>query len=188
MEDVTGLKKSAKALEDMFFVQESEKLLAKLREQAARDKKRKVLAEALNIDDDRVLDHLVQLDISAETIVAFGLVPLVEVAWADGSIQAKERDAILRAAAERGITPGTVNRELLENWLRHQPEPELLEVWRHYTRGLLKALDPDERAVMQDRMIGNARRIAESAGGFLGLGSISAAEKAVLEDLEATFE
>jgi len=188
MEDVTGLKKSAKALEESFFARENEKLLDKLREQAAREEKRKLLADALNIEDATILDHLVELDVSPEAIVAFGLVPLVEVAWADGEIQAKERAAIMRAAEERGVTPGSVNHQLLENWLRQQPEPKLLEVWRHYTKRLLQALDPAERDVMQQRALGNARTVAEAAGGFLGLGSISAAEKAVLEDLEATFD
>jgi hypothetical protein len=40
---------------------------------------------------------------------------------------------------------------------------------------------------MRERVLGNARRIAESAGGFLGLGSISEAEKTMLEELESTF-
>jgi hypothetical protein len=187
MEDAIGLKKSAKALEESFFAKESERLLAKLRQEAARQKKREVLAEALKLDDDEVLDHLVGLDLSPEAVVAFSLVPLVEVAWADGQIQPKEREAILRAAEERGVTPGSVNRELLENWLRKRPDPGLLDVWRHYCKGLLKALDPDERALMRERVIGNARRVAESAGGFLGLGSISEAEKSVLEELETAF-
>jgi hypothetical protein len=41
--------------------------------------------------------------------------------------------------------------------------------------------------MMRERVIGSARAIAEAAGGFLGLGSISTAEKAALLDLEQTF-
>ena len=187
MEDAIGLRKSAKALEESFFAKENEKLLARLREESARKQKRKVLAEALNLDDEKVLSHLVELDLSPEAIVAFSLVPLVEVAWADGQIQPKERDAILRAAEERGVTPESVNHELLENWLNARPDRRLLEAWRQYTRGLLDELDSDERSMMRARVLGNARRIAEAAGGFLGLGSISEAEKAMLEKLESTF-
>jgi hypothetical protein len=187
MEDVIGLRKSAKALEESFFAKENERLRAKLQEEAARRQKREVLAEAFNLDDEDVLDHLVDLDLSPEAIVAFSLVPLVEVGWADGQIHPKERDAILRAAEERGVTPGSVNHELLENWLRERPGRRLLDVWRQYCTGLLNELDPDERSVMRERVLGNARRIAEAAGGFLGLGSISEAERALLEDLESVF-
>jgi hypothetical protein len=188
MSDAVGFRKSAKALEEAFFAKENEKLLAKLREEAAREKKRKVLGEALKLKNDKVLDHLVDLDLSTEAIVAFSLVPLVEVAWADGEIQPKEREAVLRAAEERGVSPDSVNHQLLENWLRERPDRRLLEAWRHYCTELLNELDPDEQAVMRERVLGNARRIAEAAGGFLGIGSISESEKAVLQDLESTFE
>jgi hypothetical protein len=187
MEDAIGLRKSAKALEESFFAKENEKLLARLREDSARKHKRKLLAEQLNLGDEKVLDHLVDLDLSPEAIVAFSLVPLIEIAWADGQIQPKEREAILRAAEERGVTPDSVNHELLENWLRARPDRRLLDAWRHYTTGLLNELDSAERSLMRERVLGNARRIAESAGGFLGLGSISQAEKTMLEELESTF-
>jgi hypothetical protein len=188
MDEVLGLRKSAKALEESFFAQENEKLLKKLREQAAEERKRELLRDALKITDDRILDHLVELEISVEAILALNLVPLVEVAWADGEIQDRERQAILRAAEERGIAADSINHKLLENWLKRQPEPALLEVWRHYVRALLKSLDEEEAATLRQRVLGNAAAIAESAGGFLGIGTISAAERAVLEDLAATFE
>jgi hypothetical protein len=159
-----------------------------LREKSERDRKRATLREALRIDDEAVLDHLVALDLSPETIVAFSLVPLVEVAWADGEVQAKEREAVLRAADERGVSASAISRQLLENWLRRRPPAALLEVWRHYSKALLKALNDEERQMMRVRLIGSARAVAEAAGGFLGVGSISAAEKAALQDLELTFE
>jgi hypothetical protein len=187
MNDAAGLRNYGKALEDSFFERENQKLLAKLREQGARDRKRATLREALRIDDEAVLDHLVALDLSPETIVAFSLVPLVEVAWADGAIQPNEREAILRAAEERGISASAISRQLLENWLQRRPPEALLEVWRHYAKALVKALDSKEGELMKERAVGSARAIAEAAGGFLGVGSISAAEKAALIDLEQTF-
>jgi len=188
MSDVAGLKKYGKALEESFFERENQKLLAKLREQGARERKRATLREALKIDDEDVLDHLVALDVSPETIVAFSLVPLVEVAWADGEIQPDEREAILRAADERGVSGSAISRQLLDSWLRRRPPAALLEVWRHYSKALLQELDANDCRMMRERVIGSARAVAEAAGGFLGLGSISAAEKAALQDLELTFE
>jgi hypothetical protein len=187
MNDAVGLKNYGRALEEAFFERENQKLLAKLREKSELDRKRATLREALRIDDEDVLDHLVALDLSPETIVAFSLVPLVEVAWADGAIQPNEREAILRAADERGVSASAISRQLLENWLNRRPPVALLEVWRHYSRALLKQLDPNDRRMMRERVIGSARAIAEAAGGFLGLRSISAAEKAALLDLEQTF-
>ena len=188
MNDVIGMRARGKALEDSFFERENQELLRRLREQAAREDRKKVLREALSFADDEILDALVDLDLDPESVVAFGLVPLVEVAWADGSIHDRERDAILRAAEERGIAAGSTTFQLLQNWLGHQPDPRLLEVWRHYARELISSLGTDSGALLKKQVLANARAVAEAAGGFLGLGSVSAVEQAVLEDLESTFD
>ena len=48
-------------------------------------------------------------------------------------------------------------------------------------------LDDVNPGVMQERMVGMARDVAEASGGFLGLGSkISEEEQAVLDDIERT--
>ncbi len=73
MEDAIGMRKSAKALENSFFAKENQKLRARLQEEAARKRRRELLAEALNLDDDNILDHLMDLDLSPEAIVAFNL-------------------------------------------------------------------------------------------------------------------
>jgi len=188
MNDAVGLRNHGRALEESFFERENQKLLAKLREQGERDRKRATLREALRIDDEDVLDHLVALDVSPETIVAFSLVPLVEVAWADGEIQPKERDAILKAAVERGVGHDSPTAHLLSNWLAMRPDPQLLETWMAYIEELKPSLSEASRKEMKKSVMGRARAIAEAAGGFLGVGSISAAEKKMLDELEWAFE
>ncbi len=183
----TGLKLRAKELEEGFFVQENARLLAKLREEAAKEEKKKEFRTVLNVQNEELLDALIELGVEAETLVALSLVPLVEVAWADGTIQDKERAAILRAAEERGVTPGGATHDLLENWLKMKPRPELLEVWRGYTEELMASLQGTARDQLKSSSLGRARAVAEAAGGFLGLGSISAAEKKMLEQLERAF-
>jgi len=60
------------------------------------------LAEASGLTDIDLVDRLVGLGIRASTLAALTLVPLIEVAWADDRMEAKERDAILAAAAATG--------------------------------------------------------------------------------------
>jgi len=131
---------------------------------------------------------LVELAVEPETLVAFTLVPLVEVAWADGEIQPKERDAIIKAAIERGVEEGSPTCTLLSNWLNTQPDPQLLETWKGYMEELKESLGERSRAHMKSSIMGRARAVAEAAGGFLGMASISVAEKKKLEELEWTFE
>ena len=187
-ENVAGLKAKARALEDSFFAKENARILQELREASAREEKKKEFREYLNIESEDVLDTLIDLDVEPETLVAFTLVPLVEVAWADGEIQPKEREAIIKAAIERGVEDGSPTCTLLRNWLQTPPDPVLLETWRGYIEELMVSLGERARAHLKSSSIGRAHAVAEAAGGFLGIGSISAAEKKKLEELEWAFE
>jgi len=186
-EHVKGLKAKARALEDSFFANENAKLLRDLREATAREDKKKEFREYLNIDSGEIIDALVDLEVEPETLIAFSLVPLVEVAWADGAIQPKERDAIIKAAVEQGVEEGSPTCALLRNWLQTKPDVMLLEVWKGYIEELKGSLGQRSREHLKSGTMGRARAIAEAAGGFLGVASISAAEKKMLEELEWTF-
>jgi len=181
------LKSRAKALEESFFARQNEELLEKLRERDRRAQHKKALAEASGISDDAVLDRLIELELCSETVAAAALVPLVEVAWADGEVQDEEREAILKAAGESGISAGSTSHKLLENWLDEMPGPELMDVWNDYIAALVAELDDAARAKLEKELLGRAVAVAEAAGGFLGLGKISTAEERVLKQLERAF-
>jgi len=177
-----------KALENEFFAKENAKLLEKLRAEKTKLASKEALAEASNIQDEELLDHLVSLDIGADTWTALSLVPLVEVAWADGRLERKERKAILEAAADSGVRPGKASYELLESWLESRPQPGLLEVWGEYVVSIAARLDADGKALLKSEILGRARRVAEAAGGILGLVKrISPEEQAVIDRLEHPF-
>ena len=187
-EHVKGLKAKAKALEDSFFAKENERILRELRAASAREEKKKEFREYLNIDNDEIIGALVDLEVEPETLIAFSLVPLVEVAWADGEIQPKERDAIIKAAIEQGVEEGSPTCDLLRNWLQKKPDAKLLEVWKGYIDELKTSLGDRSKEHLKSGTLGRARAIAEAAGGFLGVASISAAEKKMLDELEWSFD
>ena len=183
------LNPDALRLEECFFAEENAKLLHKLRNEAENKERRDALRAALRIDDEGVIDALVELDLYPETLIAFRLIPLIEVAWADWEIQDKEREAVLKAAFDRGIKKGTTTYELLENWLLRKPGPEMLETWKHYVGVIVENMDPNNCAMIRDGILAQAKGVAEAAGGFLGFGSkISAVEQKVLDDLAAAFD
>ena len=185
MAETQSLNKDAKALEDAFFAEENRRLLDRLRDQAAREEKRKLLKAALEVDDDALVNRLMELGLSVETVVAFGLVPLVEVAWADGEIHGRERAAILEALEAKGAQPGGIAYSLVENWLLHKPGPELMDAWKHYASTLSSSLDADRMASLKQGILAQTNAVAEAAGGFLGFGDkVSDAERKVLEQLE----
>lgn len=182
-EEFLGARK--RALEEEFFRKRERELLARIQAEQARQSARQALAEASGLTDPAALDHLVALGIAPETLLALRLVPLVEVAWADGHLDERERRAVLSALPAAGLAPGSPSHALVESWLASPPPPALLEAWTAYAKGLAAQLSPGERAALRESVLRQARAVAQAAGGFLGLGRISDAEAAVLRRLEA---
>lgn len=59
-----------------------------------------------------------------ETMTLLFLVPLVQVAWAEGFVQRAERKTVLRSAADLKITQETAGYTDLLNWLEERPSDE----------------------------------------------------------------
>ena len=178
-----------KALEELFFEKQNRKLVEKLRTEREHTEAKAGLQALTGIQDESLLQTLVSLDLGPETWAAVSLLPLVEVAWADGGVEEKERRAILTAAEANGITKGSASWGLLERWLETRPDSGYLEAWGASMVELCSRLDPSERAAMKREILDRATRVAESAGGFLGLGSkLSAQEQRILDELAKAFE
>jgi hypothetical protein len=183
------LRTRRKAFEEEFFQREQERLRQALREKENRAQIKEELRSVTGIDDSHILEKLAELGVHVDTLAAVALVPLVEVAWADGKLQEREREALLAAARELGIDPRHPSYELFSSWLTHRPETRMLDAWTAYVQGLAGQLDPAERATMRDKLLGRARAVAEAAGGFLGLGKkISPEEETALGMLENAFD
>jgi len=142
------------------------------------------LALASGISDEAMLRVLLDLDVETSVLTALSLVPLIEVAWADGKMDPEERTAILTASADQGIQAGSSAHDLLASWLEHLPRPELFAAWRAYIEAVLGPLTPGEREELRVGLVERARRVAEAAGGILGIGTISGAERLVLARLD----
>lgn len=178
-----------RALEDSFFAKQNAKLIEDLRKTHDGELQVRGLSAASGITDSTVLHSLVDHGITAETLAALALIPLVAVAWADGTVEDRERKAVMEGARASGINEGGISHALLEHWLGERPGPDLLETWKGYTRALVATLSWDLRESLKDDLLGRARDVARAAGGFLGLGpKISPEESEVLAELEQAFE
>lgn len=183
------LKERRESLEEKFFHRQNQEHLDAMRKDLKRDSGRDGLRRASGMDNEEVLDQMVEVGLSGETVAALSLVPLIHVAWADGKIQEAEREAILRGAEGKGIAKGTPAWETLSSWLSRQPGPELFEAWKSYVQAMGRELLTDSQfAILKTQIVTFARGVAESAGGFLGLGTVAKAEGEALARIEAAFQ
>ena len=177
-----------KSLEDEFFHKESQRDLANLKEKLAKQTSKEELKKASGMEDDAVLDKLIELGISADTITALSLVPLIKVAWADGTVQAREREAILHGAQGKGIEKDSTSFQLLDDWLASEPPDSLFDAWAAYITTLRSELTEEQTSILKTQVGRFAQVIAEAAGGFLGIGKVSSEEKQAMAWIAEVFE
>jgi len=153
------------------------------------EESRDSLEKISGIQNQEVLDRLVTLDVRPEMLATLCVVPLVEIAWADGTLDQKEKDAILTAAQQENWLKESPDYALLEEWLQTRPGPELLEAWILYTHGICEKMTPEQREDMKQEVLRHTRHVAEAGGGILGLiQKVSAAEVKMLAKLEKAFD
>ena len=173
-------------LEEAFFAKQDALLRQRL---AALDETRPgagaaALSAASGITDPGAIERLLASGVSATTLAALTLVPLVAVAWADGKIDENERKVLLAGAERAGLGRDHPGYGLFEGWLAKPPGSDMMAAWTQY----VAALPPETKQMIKADIVGRARTVAEAAGGFLNIGSkVSSAEQAVLDDLDAAF-
>ena len=124
---IKELLKISKILEDRFFYAENQLLKEELIRLQKEEESMEHLSRISGIVNKAVLKELVALNIRPETLAAICLVPIIEVAWADGSIDTQEQKAILTSAKKHGFKEDHV---ILQEWLKHRPDSKLMDVWR----------------------------------------------------------
>jgi len=95
--------------------------------------------------DEALIAELEALGIDSESYRVVVLLPLIQVAWADGEIQASEREFILRVARGYGLLEGKSG-ALLESWLSETPTADQVARGRR----LLVALTLRHRGIGSD--------------------------------------
>lgn len=143
------------------------------------------LADVTGIRDADALAQLRGLGFTAETVVLLFLVPLVQVAWSGGSVTAQEREAVVQRAARGGVLPGTRAYAALTRWLDVRPADAFFSACLDTIRAVATLLPAEESVDIVHDLLRSSRDVAKASGGVLGLGAISAEEKALLARVAA---
>jgi len=178
----------ASALENAFFLEQDQLLIKKLQELKKLQESKDVLRQVSGITNDHILEKLVSLNITPQTVAALSVVPLIEVAWADGVIDEKEKATILSQIEKHGIKVGSTEYDLTSLWLSHRPEETLLLAWEHLVKDICSKMTDSEKKDFQESLMHDTLAIANASGGFLGFGKISKEEKMMLKKLEIAFQ
>jgi hypothetical protein len=168
-------------LEEEYFGKKNQELIEKMRERRAREADRQKMAEIMGINDQEVLEALQDLGYTSETIQLLHIVPLVEVAWAEGGVADREREMIFKIAQSRGIQPGSAAHEVLTHWLEEKPTGRFFENTLRAIGVVLALLPEEQREASRRDLISYCSQIASVvASGILGRGGITDEERALI--------
>lgn len=183
--DLTGCRT---ALEDQFFKTQNEELVKRMKAAAKANATKEELKRLTGIENEHVLDAMVKLNVGPAATVVMSVLPMVEIAWADGAVDEKERKLILEEAGRHGLKQDSEGALVLARWLDEKPDASWGPLWTSYVTELSHALSAEDRALLKSEVLGHAQRVASASGKVMGLGSgISKAERAVLDRLATAF-
>ena len=180
MTDRDAFAERGRTLEEDYFRRKEQEVIEKMRRSAEAEAQRRRLGDQAGVADEDVLADLQALGYTAETVMLLHLVPLIQMAWAEGSVSDQERGLIVQAARSRGIAAGSAADQQLDRWLTARPSDDLFEKTLRAIRTILQARPADERAASERDLLSLATAIASASGGILGFGAVSEDERKIL--------
>lgn len=179
------LDKMRGAHEEEYFQRRNKELIEAMRQKMAVEAEASEIEAETGVHDDVIVKHLAELGIDHDTVHMVHLVPLVEVAWADGEIHDVERVLLLKAADSAGITEGPA-RAAFEALLDTRPTQGYFDAALDFVRAMLHVMDDEHAKQASHNLEDLAHRIADAAGGVFGLwGRVDDAEREVLKHISA---
>ena len=182
MVDHDAFQERGRSLEEEFFRKKNLELIEKMKQRERDEQTLRDIATQAGVTDPEVVRELQKLGFTPETVGLLPLVPLVQVAWADGTIAEAERNAISELARRRGVVDASPAYHQLQAWLADRPAPAVFEGATRLIRAVLDT--PGAHTQMTaDELVAYCEQIANASGGLFGIRSISHEERAVLTSI-----
>src|SRR5688572_3865515 len=174
-----------KSIEDDYFYKRDRELIEKMRKAAANEQARKEMAAQIRINDPGLIKDLEDLGFTPETVKVLPLMPIVQLAWAEGGVSAEERKLLVSLARNRHIAEGSPADQLLTEWMARAPAPEIFQNGMRLIRAMLENQVPGTDMISADDIMRYCEQIAEASGGIFGIGKVSSEERATLGRIAA---
>lgn len=183
MPDNDAFAERGKSFEEDYFRKQDRELIEKMKQAAAAEEARRDLGAKTGLNDPALLDELQALGFTPETVGLLPLVPVVQMAWASGGVTNAERKALVEVARSRGISEGSPADRQLADWLNTRPDASVFTRATRLIRAMLEAQSPGQGDLSADDLVKYCESIAAASGGILGIGRISAQERALLDSI-----
>jgi hypothetical protein len=180
MPDKDALGERGRTLEDEYFRKRDRELIEKMRRAAAIEQAQRDMSEKTGLNDPEILQELRTLGFTPDTVALLPLIPLIQIAWAEGGVTGAERDLIVKLARSRGIVEGDAADRQLSAWLTSPPGSQVFASATRLIRAMLAAPAQAHADLTADDLVKYCESIAAASGGILGIKRVSAEERELL--------
>ena len=171
-----------RSLEDDYFRKKDRELIERMKQASQADQSRRELGQRTGLTDPELLKDLEDLGFTPDTIALLPMVPVIQMAWAEGGITPAERTLIADLARQRGMAQGSAADRQLQEWMDTRPDASVFSRATRLIRAILDS-GQDPGMMSAEEVVKQAEKIAHASGGILGLARVSSEEKAILASL-----
>jgi len=182
MPEDNPLAERGRGLEEDYFRKRDRELIEKMRKASAAEDARRAMENKTGLHDPVLIKELEELGFAPETVALLPLMPLVQMAWAEGGVSDAERKLIVQLARARGITEGSAADRQLSTWLSSRPGNDVFTRASRLIRAMLDKPVTDH-GLSADDLVKYAENIAAASGGIFGINRISAEERTLLNHI-----
>jgi hypothetical protein len=167
-----------RAQEEDYFQKKDRELIEQMRKRAKVQEQLRELGEQVGVTDPELSRELAELGFTPETVKLLPLMPVLEMAWAEGGVTGAERKLVVDLARGRGIEAGSTADGQLTDWLDRRPDDS---VFRRAGRLISALFESGGRFdVTPDDIIKYCEAVADASGGLFGIHRVSSDERTTL--------
>jgi len=181
MTEHDAIAERGRAIEEEYFRRKDRELIERMRQAASAEQARGEMGRKTGLDDPALLQELQDLGFAPDTVILLPLMPVIEMAWAEGGITPAERHLIVKLARSRGVEERSAADQQLDRWMTTQPDPSVFKrAGRLIAAVLASGSEQAATGLTASDLVAYCEKIASASGGILGMGRISADERALL--------
>jgi hypothetical protein len=183
MAEHENLSERGRAMEEEYFRKRDRELIEKLRKAKADEDAKRAMGASTGLQEPALLQSLLDLGFTPDTVSLLPLVPVVQMAWAEGGVTKHEFDLVMKLAAARGIAVGSPAHLQLADWLGTRPPTAVFTGAGRLIRAMLESGSGQVTNLSADDLVAYCEQIAGASGGVLGMGRVSAEERSLLRSI-----
>ena len=162
--------------EDRYFQAEGEAALHKFKKELERKTTEELTKEAQQ-------EAIANLGFTEDTVRILDLTPLVQMAWADGSVSDQEKELIDRVMEKRGVKKGDRAYDLMHEFLNRRPTDAFFDAAITLIKKMYDALPENKKGRAEKDLVEFCVEVADASGGIFGFNRIESDERKELKKI-----